>query len=64
MKKVFELDAHKASLTGSTINIIGTDSKPFVSITLPDNKGSLFIEDKDLKRFAINILKALLNKQT
>jgi hypothetical protein len=71
MKKTFELDCHLADLTGSVIEIIGEsgDSKPYVRIELPDlhnvtsTNTCLFIEDRDLERFAVNILKALKSKK-
>lgn len=65
MKTVFELDCHRAELKGSTIAIIGKKPryKPYVSITLPGKLGSIFIEDKDLERFAVNILKSLNSKK-
>lgn len=64
MKTEFELDCHKADLTGSNIRIIGKHpkNKPYVSINLPDDKGSLFILDKDIERFAVNILKSINSK--
>lgn len=64
MKTEFELDAHKADYTGSKIKIIGKapKHKPYVTIALT-NRDTLFIEDKDLERFAINILKALKSKK-
>lgn len=64
MKTTFNLDAHKADFTGSTINIVGKspDNKVYVSIILSNNMGALFIEDKDLERFAVNILKSIDSK--
>ncbi len=64
MKTEFELIAYHDYLLGGTIKIIGEEPKyiPYVSISLPDNKGNLFIKDKDLERFAVNILKALKSK--
>lgn len=70
MKTDFELDAHKAELSGSKIAIIGTTpaSKPYVRIELSTSCGHLarcclFIYDRDLERFAVNILKALKSKK-
>jgi len=71
MKTEFKLDSHLADLSGSTISIIGksVDSKPYVRIELPElhnltsRNTCLFIEDKDLERFAVNILKALKSKR-
>lgn len=70
MKTKFILDAHRADISGSSIEIIGKrpNHKPYVRIELA-NKGCdvanqcMFIEDKDLERFAVNILKALKSKQ-
>jgi hypothetical protein len=71
MKVEFELDNHLADLTGSTISIIGKadNCKPYVRIQLPNLENvtspntCLFIQDKDLERFAVNILKALKSKK-
>jgi hypothetical protein len=69
MKTVFELDhgLHERA----TIQIIGKehDNKPYVAINgkvgvpagLKDF--SFFIKDKDLERFAVNILKAIKSKK-
>jgi hypothetical protein len=70
MKTTFDLDSHLADLSGSTIQIVGKspDHKPYVRIELPrlenvtSSNTCLFIEDKDLERFAINILKAIKSK--
>jgi len=69
MKTVFELDSHKAALSKSRIKIIGKKPQhsPHVSIVLghsadPYALESLFIKDKDLERFAVNVLKALNSK--
>lgn len=65
MKTEFYLDAHKADYTGSTLKIIGKEPnhKPYVSINLPHDLGSLFIMDKDLEMMAVNILKAIKSKR-
>ncbi len=70
MKTEFQLDSHLADLSRSKISIVGTkpDSKPYVRIELPNLENvtstntCLFILDKDLERFAVNILKALKSK--
>lgn len=70
MKTKFILDAHRADLSGSTIEIIGKAPlhRPYVRIEIAD-KGSdvatmcMFIEDKELELLAVNILKALKSKR-
>ncbi len=71
MKTEFELDCHLADLTGSIVSIVGKtpDHRPYVRISLPNlehvtsTNTCLFIQDKDLERFAVNILKALKSKR-
>lgn len=66
MKTKFELDKNTADpgVTG-VINIIGRrpDDAPYVSITFRKHAELLWIKDKDLERFAVNILKALKSKR-
>ncbi len=73
MKTQFELEEYKRcnEITGGTINIIGNAPKwkSYVEITVyhKNKEGKidhrdLFIKDKDLERFAVNILKALNSK--
>lgn len=71
MKTEFKLDSHLADLSGSSIKIVGTrpKNKPYVRISMPEfnnltsRNNCLFIYDKDLERFAVNILKALKSKK-
>lgn len=65
MKTEFFLDSDDAEHTGSNIKIIGHAPKhrPYVSVNISNQRHSLFIEDKDLERFAVNILKALKSKR-
>lgn len=65
MKTEFELDKPHYFLEAK-IEIIGTapEDRPYVSISLTRSSvnwhdTSLHIKDKDLERFAVNILKAL-----
>lgn len=64
LKREFELEwASKKKVPGAKISIIGEQpgSKPYVSINA---FGELvFIPDRDLERFAVNILKALNSKK-
>ena len=64
MKTEFILESGDAEHTGSTIKIVGKAPKhnPYVSINIKNQKHSLFIEDKDLERFALNILKSIKSK--
>ena len=59
MKTEFELES--ANEVGGIAAIIGTAPKykPYVSFEGPNIKQRLYIKDKDLERFAVNILKAL-----
>lgn len=61
MKTEFELE--DVMTTKGTISIIGTRPKnsPYVSIDITSKEPSVrtYIKDKDLERFAVNILKAL-----
>ena len=59
MKKEFTLDSHVAFSEQPKIRIIGTKPKfkPYVHVQV-DGKYA-FVEDKDLERLAVNILKAL-----
>jgi hypothetical protein len=72
MKTEFKLDSHLADLTGSKIKIVGKNDRitsPYVRIELPEKllkhtrNTCMFIYDKDLERFAVNILKALKSKR-
>ena len=60
MKTKFELDVCCGE---GEIEIIGTRPKyiPYVSITINGNRG--FIKDKNLEKFAVNILKALKSRK-
>jgi hypothetical protein len=68
MKTIFELEVPCSdnkngwATTFETIKIIGEAPKdrPYVSISAEHH--DLFIPDKDLERFAVNILKALKSK--
>lgn len=64
MKTEFELETGSEMLKNSKIKIIGErpNHKPYVSI-LAEAKETFFIKDKDLERFAVNILKALKSKR-
>jgi hypothetical protein len=71
MKTDFKLDCHRADLIESEISIVGKapEHKPYVRIEIGPAAHSsvrgqcLFIFDKDLERFAVNILKALKSKK-
>lgn len=65
-KTEFKLDVHNADYLGGGIAIIGNAAegeKPYVRIEIGAKKAYAFIEDKDLERFAVNILKALGSKK-
>lgn len=68
MKRKFELETYSSAATifvrGGSIEIIGTRPKesPYVVIDTPIPH-PVFIKDKDLERFAVNILKALKSKK-
>lgn len=72
MKTTFELEFPDSQVRVHGIkgeaSIIGEspNHKPYVSISITTNKPcnpSAFIKDKDLERFAVNILKALKSKK-
>lgn len=63
-KKEFEMDVLgplNCGITTATATIIGTapDNLPYLKVDLPEIGASLYIKDKDLERFAINILASL-----
>jgi len=64
MKKVFKLEHANKAPSQVYISIVGEapESKPYVTI-INDDLAPLFIPDKDLERFAVNILKALKSKR-
>lgn len=64
MKTEFDLMVPNPSgdrASGFTIKIIGKEpnNKPYVAIDFMHHNGVYIIPDKDLERFAVNILKAL-----
>ena len=64
MKTEFELQCASKGVGmefGGTIEIIGTKPKyiPYIAIDGPNVRHRLYFKDKDLERFAVNILKAL-----
>ncbi len=67
MKTEFQLLwASGHHVPGVKAKIIGDrakDEKPYVSINPYQNSNPVFIADKDLERFAVNILKALKSKK-
>ena len=67
MKKEFQLVwASGSPVTNIKASIIGQipkTGKPYVSINAYSNSQPIFIADKDLERFAANILKALKSKK-
>lgn len=73
MKTKFELDGVSVRNScevkewGGNIRLIGRSPlhKPYVSISISHEKTTFggFIQDKDLERFAVNILKALKSKR-
>lgn len=72
MKTEFELDFPDSQVrvhgVKGVASIIGEEpgNKPYVSISITTSKPcnpSAFIKDKDLERFAVNILKALKSKK-
>jgi hypothetical protein len=60
----FKLENNRCQLTESEIRIVGQApvNKPYVSISVPNTPECLFIPDKHLELFAVNILKALKSK--
>ena len=69
MKTVFELEEYagvngKLIPSGVKLNIIGMEPiyKTYVSLNIPGEEHSFFIPDKDLERFAVNILKFMKSK--
>ena len=68
MKTVFELENCRQLGTRNMIRIIGKSPKdsPYVSIETDQSDNptkQLFIKDKDLELFVVNILKALNSKR-
>jgi len=68
--KQYELDKNDAypEVTRSFMNIIGKrpNDRPYLSVTFCNEKGQFayaWMKDKDLERFAVNILKALKSKK-
>jgi hypothetical protein len=67
MKTEFELDTKGVGTYTGKIKLIGLPPKylPYVSVSMKSTNGvelSACIRDKDLERFAVNILKALKSK--
>lgn len=65
-KRIFQLEwADRHDVPNIKISIIGQEPehKPYVSINAYSNSEPIFIKDKDLERFAINILRALKSKR-
>lgn len=63
-KKQFEMEVLgplDCGITQATASIIGTapNNIPYLKVDLPEIGASLYIKDKDLERFAINILASL-----
>lgn len=58
-----EVDGKITEIKNCRICIVGKrpENKPYVSIGVDDE--TFFISDKDLERFAVNILKALKSKK-
>lgn len=66
MKTVFKLEHADGKPASWSANIIGHAANienPYVSIISRDGLAPLFILNKDLERFAVNILKALKSKK-
>lgn len=67
MKKEFDLDEiGGGEYTPGTISIglkSENQKKPFVSIHINGLERSVYLKDKDLETFAVNILKALKSKK-
>lgn len=66
MKKEFELVTADNKPTRNFIRVIGLNDGvhwPYVLVEYNQGKDSLFVHDKDLERFAVNILKALKSKK-
>ena len=68
MKTEFDLGSRGPYTGSGKVKIIGVCPKwsPYVSINLESNQGlelSACIKDRDLERFAVNILKALKSKR-
>lgn len=63
MKTHFDLDNGGDKTRNGQIKIIGAHPKykPYVSIDV--NGVNMWVKDKDLERFAVNILKALKSKK-
>jgi hypothetical protein len=64
MKTEFQLDIPDNQTKGAIAKIIGErpSCKPYLMIII-EKKNSLFVKDRDLERFAVNILKALKSKK-
>lgn len=67
MKVEFELECANGEVFAAAgrITIVGKEpeNKPYVSIIKFTNHDTVFIKDKDLERFAVNILKSLKSKK-
>lgn len=68
MKTEFDLMVPQSSgdrKSGFVLKIIGQEpkNKPYVSVDFMHSGGVYVIPDKDLERFAVNILKALKSKK-
>lgn len=65
MKTEFELDTQFFIDRGHSVTIIGEapDYKPYVGFHNVKGDTIGWIKDKDLERFAVNILKALKSKK-
>ncbi len=65
MKRDFLLDTQFFDMKGTSVTIIGdvkNNERPYVAFHKPDGETIGWIKDKDIERFAVNILKALNSK--
>jgi hypothetical protein len=66
MKTEFQLVwASGHEVPGAKVSIIGQapEDAPYLSLKVYQSSDPIFIQDKDLERFAVNILKALKSKK-
>lgn len=63
MKTSFRLEHSNKKISSFWANIIGSSPKDAPYVCIGDDVQQFFIPDKDLERFAVNILKALKSKK-
>lgn len=63
MKRIFRLEHANQKMSSFFAEIVGQDPKDSPYVSIGDDVQTFFIPDKDLERFAVNILKALKSKK-